>query len=300
MSDMAVFFAFIAASVWGAVIVMDKTVVTNYVDDDRVLLGFSVLIAALVALPLTISPAIEIPDLRLAIELFGIGVLANLPVYLYLKALRYDDATVVGSLLKLGPVVTLILSFVFLGEILQVLDYVGVALIVGGSILAALVTEEGSLTLKLNKSLGLVVMATIGWGAEAVVISHALMYTDYWNVFYWSRLFGASFLIPLLFIPSVRGGMVNVVQNPLKKGLGYIVGAEVGFTFGVLMVTIAISVGSPTIVMAITSTETLFVLLFAGALHFFGYDMEADTSRPAIIKKVVGGLLSVMGAIIIV
>lgn len=297
---MAVFFAFVAASVWGAVIVMDKTVVSNYVDDDRVLLAFSVLIAALVALPLTVSPAIEIPSLMLGLELFAIGMLSNLPVYLYLKALRYDDATVVGSLLKLGPVVTLILAFLFLDEMLVFMDYLGVGMIVGGSILAALVTEKGSLTLNVNKSLGLVILATIGWGAEAVVMKHALMYTDFWNVFYWSRLFGAVFLIPLLFVPSVRSGMMNVVHNPLRKGLGYIVGAEVGFTFGVLMVTIALSTGSATIVMAITSTETLFVLLFAGALHFFGYDMEADTSRPAVMKKVVGGVMSVLGAIIIV
>jgi len=92
---------------------------------------------------------------------------------LYFKSILRGPITIVGTLSAAYPAITVVLARVFLGEVLVPLQYLGVALVIGGCIGLSYSPENSNLK-SIDKSwIPLAASALVLWGAAQTVVKYS-------------------------------------------------------------------------------------------------------------------------------
>ncbi|HSW88113.1 MAG TPA: EamA family transporter [Candidatus Saccharimonadales bacterium] len=132
---MGYIFAILSYALYATVNYVDKFVLEKYKINPVVLTiytGISALIATCIILLFTGFHSIDFSTGSIIVIS---GILTQLYLIPYFKALRLDEASRVIPLFQLSPIVVLFLGFLFLGEIFSFKQYIGAALIIGASLL---------------------------------------------------------------------------------------------------------------------------------------------------------------------
>lgn len=114
----------------------------------------------LVGLPVALIGLVWLPPLPWTAALVGLiaGVIFVVAARLYYGAMAQVEASQVTLLMRLTSVQTLLLSAIFLGERLTPVQYGAFGVMLVGSLL--LTTRPGQVGLRLDKSIGLIMLAT--------------------------------------------------------------------------------------------------------------------------------------------
>ena len=223
----------------------------------RGILSVVILVIALFTLPLPYM--FSLPHF---IGMIFVGLLGAVPIYMFYKALGVGKVGVVSPLSKSSVLVTLILSFIFLGERLSSLQTLLVGMIIAGIILSSINPKD------------FIRNGNIYAGA-----SYALIAAGLWGFLFFVWKYFVVALGPLFTAVMIESGVVIGVATLMKKQdlnemkhalqkkkqavlglittLGVIVGA------GTMFYTLGINIAPVSIVMPINSTSPFLAGLLA-------------------------------------
>jgi drug/metabolite transporter (DMT)-like permease len=121
-----------------------------------------------------------------------VGVIPVFTFWFYSKALQVEEISRITPMFQFIPIFVVVLSMVFLGEILSAQKYLGIALIVATSLLVAYRKSDN----------GGVLSSAFKWMLPYCVIisvynvfsKYLLAYLDSWSVYFWMMV-GSFFAV---------------------------------------------------------------------------------------------------------
>ncbi len=290
------YFALLSSIVIAAVNIVDKVLISNYNISPLV---YAVVIAATSLMPLVILPFIDFKVLSVAALTFAmlvgfVRVYYTLP---YFKALTIEEVSRVIPLLQLMPVFVLILSTVFLQEVLRLQDYTGFAFLVIGGTLCAVRLKKG---IRLSTAFYLMIGSSFLLAVYSVGLKVLFSSQDFYSVFMWVQIAGFLTLFQFMLIKPLRSTLVITYKNTRTRIGALIIGEQAVAYVSVFAYNYAIAHGPISLVSAVISTQPLFVLLYATLLSYrFPKILKEELSKQDIILKCIGIAVIFLGAYLI-
>lgn len=294
-------FAILAALFWAIGNVIDKTVLTDYVTNPVVVTFFTGVFGALFALILLPLGYVQIPSTFVLGISILLGIVYMAPIYFYMKGMTLEEVSRVIPIMNISPVFVVILGAIFLNEVFTLQKYLGMFLAITGSVMVASKRfGKKFFHLEANKAYWLIFTGTFIFAAYAVSIRWILNFSDFWNIFFWSRMGG---LIPVGFFllhQNTREQVISVVNSIRESKVEYMAISELMNDLGVLSQTVALGLGAAALVQTAASIQPLFVLIFVGTLNYvWNKDLGDDLSRKAVAVKTISAIMIIIGIYLI-
>ena len=293
------FFALLATVLWAAVITIDKIILTEYITEPILLvllLGMIGLIAA--GFEALIQPVHFVELVPFLLSLLQ-GALYTASAYLYFQALAVEEMTRIAPVFQTIPLMTLLLSAIFLDEILALLQYVGVALVLCGALLVSVRRSHGRLP-RLSKPFWLTFVASILSAISWVLSRYVLQSISYWDLFFWARIGSFIGLIGLLLAVRSCWRHLRRLRTLVHKAVGLFALSESMSLIALFLSRVALANAEASVVSTITAAHPLFVFFYAFFLtRFFPLIPGLDAERKNLIVKLAASLVIVLGIYLI-
>lgn len=280
--------------------VMDKTLFSRYLDHSRTMQLLSGIFAPIVALPIVYLGNINLFEPGIFLLMMLSGVIFFLGSYLQMKATQLGEVSEMTLLLKAIPIFTLILSFIFLGEILTSQQYIGLGLLLSGTILVTLEPRRGIPEISPTLPNFITVMAAFLFASTFVLTKYLLNFGSYLNVFFWQQV-GFFLAAPfMIYFKPVRKEVNEIFKSPREKGIPLFLLSSVIYGIANLVNTLALRDAPASLVTGIISSDALFVIVIVAGLSKIGFDhFEENLTKKSILLKVVAAILFIFGAYVI-
>ena len=257
-------FAFSGPVLWAASTHLDKYLLERYFkhSDVALLLLFTAFMGTAV-LPFIafFEPAVvALPAGSIALILLS-GVLYMGALLFYLRALQFEEASVVAPFFQAAPLFGYVLAYFFLGERLSAMQLAGGGTIIAGTLIVSIRFDR-----KVRMFKARLVLLMLGCGL-AMAISGLIfkifaLRVDFWATTFWLFVGEAIFGGALLLIASYRRQFLAVLRQDTTALLAvsganelFNLGGTVGSRYALLFAPLSI-------VQAIGATTTLFVFAF--------------------------------------
>lgn len=237
-------------------------------------------------------------NLQILVALLSGGSYAAAMYYLA-KALHIDQASQVAPMIGgLQPIFVLAFAWWFLPEELLLKQYLGIFLLVFGSLLMAL--EIGKKRL-FTESFKYILISSVLFGLSYATLKLVYLQQNFASGFVWTRFGTFLFVILLILLPN---NWSKVRDNFKKSGekvkaifvIGQILGA-VSF----LLVAFAISLGPVTVINALQGVQyaVLFIIILLLAKKY-PYFLDEPLKRPIVIQKTIAILILIIGLALVI
>lgn len=231
------------------------------------------------------------------------GAITVVALVLFFTAVGRDEISrVVPATGSLTPISTFLLSYFLLGERFDVEMLVAFSLLAFGGIIIAF-RSFWSLFRKKDFSLfGLEMLAAVLFAVGFVTQKYGFNgFESDFSSFLWARAGGVFAALPLLFYSDVRSRLSfsEIRSGEAKKGLFYAV-SRIFAGVSPLMITVAISFGSATLVNAIQGVQ--YVFLYILAILFsrrFPDIFREEFDHAVVIQKSIALILIIVGLILV-
>jgi len=288
-------FSILAGFVWSLVNVVDKTVVSKFIRNPI----FIIIVFCITSLVIGL---ITLPFLQFDLHGWAWGwlfissfsyTLANL---LYYYALKRDEPSRIIPLFSLSAIFLVFLSAIFLGEIFNFKTYLGIFIIIAGSVIITMRKNiRGAFA---SKSLWLMVLSCFGFAVVAVINKYLLNSYSYWQIFGFQRVIVG--LIGIFFIIFFFSNIKQSYQQIKKKYIILNSLAETMNLLGALLFLVAISFWYVTLANTIVSVQYVFVFLWALIISRFKPSLfSEEVSRQVIFQKIAAIILIIGGVFLI-
>ena len=223
------------------------------------------------------------------------GVLKTLMILFFYLAVAREEVSRIATLFTLTPLFILLFARFVLHESLQPQEYLGVILLVSG---AVLITCKDRLFPQLNLAFCFAVLGILCLTVNQIIIKYLLEATDYWTVFSYARMGVFLAVVPLL--PRAVSNVQAILSE--RRGLVLVLisvndSIEVS---GVFIFTVAVALGSVTLVNAIGSVFPLFLFLIVVIVGTVNPNiLREELDKPRLTSKFIAILLMVSGTIAI-
>ena len=258
---MWVFFALSAALTWATVTLLDKVLLERHIPSGSTFLILTSLVGLLPAAGLfAFGRQWELVDgASLGIALFA-GLLESVFLLLYYKALRVADAPIVAILLQCVPVITIAISLLLFHETFFFSTYLGIGIIIGGTILAILAGSPGRHHVEL-KAVWIVLPALLVISVSYSLQSYALRTISVDQFFVAARVGQLLLGIALLLRTEIRRHVFAITGklSPLILSITVAIGLlDLG---GAYLLNNAYAAGPLALVTTVSSIQPLLILL---------------------------------------
>ena len=217
-------------------------------------------------------------------------------VLFYFKAVKIEEVSRVVPLFKLSPLFILIFATIFLGEVFTPITYIGILLLVSG---AFLISSRNLSSFKLEKPFWFMILSVLFLTFNQIITKYLLGYADFWTIFSWTRIgtFLATIPILMVYFPQFR----DVFSKHGNKAVSVITFSQILSLLGIFFITIAVSDGYVTLANALSSTQPIFVLIFATIIGlFYPKFIKEEVSKKQVLQKFIAIILLFIGVILII
>ncbi len=295
------FFVLVAffAPIFGATCCIIESRLSNYTFKRQTTMIFYVSVMNCVFLPLTLvfgMPTIpSITALLCYIVLASIDVLYLYPFY---TALKVIDSSIVSALFSLGQITIPIMSFLFLGEVLSLPQYIGFVVIIMASIALSI---KGNKIPKLSRAFYYMAFASLLRAGYAIVEKYVLIEDQNWvnMVVYPTFISG---VIPFLFLlrKNWRKDIIKSFPPYMDKVQWFVLNEFFWFAEAVAQIY-GMSGLSPVVSVSIGATEPIFLLGFSYfLLKKYNIPLKEKISSRLLVKKMFCFVLIILGLILVV
>lgn len=206
---------------------------------------------------------------------------------LFFKSLNDLGARVQVLFFMLGQVMTMLLSFVFLDEILTLREYIGALVLLIGVMVVIREKQENHP----NKARGIIygLLSILCFSVSSIIVKFSIADIDVVSATFYRMFFGT---VGVLFV-GVSSKKIILWIMPLKKIkiLGLFVLNVFVITFGgFLLSTLAIKHITVSLASVLSTTEPIFVLLFAYLIN------REKTSK----RELLGAAVTILGLLIVI
>jgi drug/metabolite transporter (DMT)-like permease len=217
----------------------------------------------------------------------SVGAIFFFSLYFFYKALDVNEASRVAPLTGgLTPIFTLILAFFFLGERLNLWQFLAFLLLVSGCIF---ISFEKSRTGDWRQmKLRFYIFLTVFSGAVSWILQKYIFETQSFTTgFVWSRIGLALAAFVLLLFPSFRR-LIFSPQNQPSQSLGFsLILVKILTGFASLFINLALVSGSASLVNALGGAEYGFLLALTFLLSKkYPQLLKEKTSFPIMAQKI--------------
>jgi uncharacterized membrane protein len=287
----------LGAAILGAVNILDKTVIYRYATTPRtlpLLIGIAQTTVGIGILSITRIP--NGAEFDMILVALGSGVIWGLGAQIMMRVLFTQEVSRTVPITQSYPIFTAIIAFTFLGETLKLLDWAAIVAVVIGGVLLSTRHDSGYRRIVINRSFFLLMLCSAIQAASHVSGKVAV---DELPVLFTHGLRGLSLgLVFLIF--NLRTQPWNDVVGFVRKrspalrfvALNELVISQIGLFF----LLWALSVGPVSLVIALSSTRSFFLVIYTVILAFFWKGaLGEESSRGAILTKIGSTALIVCG-----
>lgn len=290
-----ILFSILAAFVLAIVSIIDKYVLTKWIKKPIVIIMIFGAIGLIVSIIVYFVHGFSELSYFNILLAFVSGIFFISGIFFYFKAVRIEEISRVAPLTCLTPLFVSIFAFVFLGEFFAPIKYLGIVAIVIGAIL---ISVKGSLKINPGKAFWLMILFSIFMAINHVITKYLLNFADFWTIFSWMRVGVFVALIPI-YITNFSD-ILSIIKEHGKKVIFIISFSECLTLAGFLLITIAASISSATMVNALYSTQPLFVLFFTIILSiFYPRILKEEIGKSIVLQKFVAIILILGGALLV-
>lgn len=288
--------AILVAFIWAALNITDKFIITKWVREPFAPLIIFSIVGLISSIFIYIFQGFSYLSFFNIFLTVLSGTILVLTMWLYFKALKIEEVSRVIPMFYFSPFFTLILAALFLNEIFTPVKYIGILLVVFGSIFLS----SGKVSkIRVNRAFWLMILCTATIALNSVITKYLLNFADYWTVFGYGRIgtFLASIPLFYFYMPD----LISSVRKHGKKVIGVITLDAAVNIISNLILTIAISIGFVTLINALTSLSSFFVLLIATFLTIFYPNLIKERlSRKMFLTKLVVIAFMFLGIVLII
>jgi len=290
--------ALLASLMWAVSNLIDKYVLEKWLKNPLLSLDviFFVEIAAVAIVYFSHGlPPISAMNLMLVVIAGALGMMGAV---FYFMALNIEEVSRIVPLFNISPLFILVLAAVFLGEVFTTGKYLGIALLIMGSVMITLRKVESKRRFHWGKPTWLMLACLITGSVTRVITKYLLRYADFWSIFGYLRLSSALVLIPFFFM--TRKQLAATAKRHGRRVIGLIALSEVFAVVALCLFTIAISLGPVTLVNSLGALQPLFVLVIMVMFsNFFPHILKEEVDRHTIALKLIAIVLMIIGTVLV-
>ena len=222
------------------------------------------------------------------------GILVVLQYMLYIKALSLEDTSTLIPFFNFDPLMVLVLSTIFLNEILVSKHYVAFALLAAGGILVSMKRSK----IHFSKGIMLILASAFIWSTYSVIIKFVLNFIDSWTSYMLVRVGILAVALFLMLAKGIRHEATKTWLSLNKKTRNILIVTELSSASGMFFVVYAASMAPISLVTVIGGLQSVFVLLMAAVLSFkFQKIFKEEIDRRIIIQKSIAIALMITGLV---
>ena len=289
------FFAVFAPAIYSVVNFVDKYILSRYIKDYRGISMYSAVMATIFGTLFWLFSSMPKLSLHDAFLIIFSGMLTFWAMVVYFKALSFEETSKIIILFQMGPILVLVLSLLFLKEVISLRQFLGFTLILLSSVGVSL--ENPFTGFRLSKSFFLIMINQAMWSVGAVLFKFVVDQNSFVKVVsYESWGIALGGLILFLFFKNIREPFLDTFKTVKKKAIFFIFVNEGIFVIARLLTFLAVSLGPLALVSVIGSTSVFFGVIFGTVLTILLPNVfREDLSKSGLIKKFSFAALAFMG-----
>jgi uncharacterized membrane protein len=277
-------FALLCPAFWGLNNVFYKFLMTKKFRSYFSMLSFmglvDVIFAVIVCLVNPVSYIFPTVLFAMAVGLFPL-----LAFWFYSKALMVEEISRITPLFQFIPIFVVLLSVIFLNEILSVQRYFGVAIIVIASILISYRNSKSGKSL--SSALKFMIPFSVVLAVHAILEKFLLNYIDYWSLFFWNILGAFCGILFLLTFSKPRKEFTETVPAVGKRAFFLVLVGEGVYFLGTICWLIAASMGYVSLISAFAGLQHFFVFIYVLLSSLFVPNLlKEEISKGVIVLKI--------------
>jgi len=296
---LGVIFAILSPAVYSIVNYFDKFFLVRFKLEPVIIAIFSGFIALCTSILLVFIFGLHFFSFTVTVAIIISGLLTELYILPYFKALSLEDASSVIPLMQFVPLFILIGDYFILGEKLTVYQYIGAGLIIASGIVLSLERSK-TYFFKPRKAFWYMLIACIIIALALLFFKFGVGIQNFWYILPYEGLgifFGA---VGLLLFPQYNRLFVTHIKKIPKNAFGLMVMNEALFITARYCSFYALSLVSASIVGALSGTQPLFVLLYGIILSvWFPFILKEVITKETIVLKLISIVVLFIGVILL-
>lgn len=289
-----IYFALIAQGIWSVTSIIDKIVISKgYIKNPLVYIVLNGVMNVFLIFLLPFAGFEPLSFMNFLIAMLS-GVMFSFAVTIYYKAVQYDEISRVVMLYQLIPVFVLILSLLFLGEILTKNHFLGFLFLLSAGFIVSYKRTEKSF--KLSKAFYYMLISAFMSAIAFVSAKHIFSVTSFWSAFLWLRLSGFTALF-VLFVPSIRNQFVETFKN-MKNRVKGLLTFKMVIDFSAFIFSGYAILNGPTSLVSALSNSAAPLFVFIAALFTSLYLpnlVKENINKKVILTKISAIVLIIIG-----
>lgn len=289
------FFALLAPLIYAIVVDFDKYILEKQISDYRGMPIYSAIVAPIFGLLLWIITGFPVLNFRDTTLVIFTGMLTLWGLATYFKALSKDEASKITFLFQITPLITLIMSYLFLKQSINSTQLLGFLLILIATIGVSL--NRNQVGFKLSSTFFLILLTDFLWASAFVLFKFVVDGSSFSKVVsYESFGIGLGGLVLYKLFPSIRRVFTKTNKKIHKKVLGFVFVNEGLFVLSRLCTYLAISLGPVALVDVVGGTQVFFAILYGWILTLIAPKIfQEEISGEGLFKKISMGVLVLVG-----
>jgi len=282
----------ISAFIYSIVNIIDKAVISNEVKDP-IIATFVYAAATFVmfgAIGFFVDVSLSFNSFML---IFLTGIIVSIGVFLYYYLLKKGEVSTLIPFFSIFPVFVVIMAYLFLGEELSLIKYVGMGILVFGAFMISL--NDHKLKFGFNRFFILSIVTVFIAALVIVLIKYLTFELSVLKMLFWLGMGNGviAFLLIIFHHPHLR--------KKGRKGVKHLAVSNILTVVGDLFALFAISLGSVSLVSALGRVKLLFVFFEASFLSvFYPKMLKEKITKSIFAKKLFAIIIIIVGAALVI
>jgi drug/metabolite transporter (DMT)-like permease len=229
---------------------------------------------------------------------FILGIFDIVYLYPYYTAMKVIDTSIVAALFSLGQVIVPILSFLILGEILNLHQYIGFVIIIMASVALSI---KGTKIPKLSRAFWLMVLSSLAISCRIVFVKCVINIDGNWvNMIVYPCLVSGILPFVFLFFKKSRKDITRNFPPYLQKFKIFVFNELLCF-LGMVCSVYGLSSLSPVVSSGVSSLQPIYLLIMCCFLSTcYNFALKEKITRRVLMKKLFCFVLIIFGVILVV
>lgn len=291
--------ALMAPATYATVTFVDKYLLSKKVKDYNAMPIYTAITAMIAGTLFWIANGFPSLPLNDALLVTLVGVLTGFSLIVYFKALSKADTSNITILFQMFPVITLILSYIFLKEVITVQQLIGFGIILLSGVFISL--QKSKKKTNISEVFWLILIYDLLWALSGILMKYATNANSFSEVInYESWGIGIGGIIIYLFFNDIRTAFHKSLKKVKLSTLSVIGLNESVFVIAKTLTFYAFSIGPAALVSVLETTQVFFAIIYGYLLTtLFPHIIKEDISKKQIKKRIISALLVVIGIVFI-
>ena len=289
--------ALIASFLFGTTNFIDRFLVEKRIKDPFFVSIIGGIVAPLVGLVVFAFRGFPVLPLgEMSILMLG-GVLAEVALVPWYKAIKIDDTSRVVPYFQFIPVIVLGMSYAFLKEHLTSDQLIGFALIIAGGLSLAIERSPREI-IKIRRSFWYIMLSIMMWAPMVVIFKLIALEENFWDsVVYNSFGIGIGAIILQVY---AKTGTIKGMRSITTSTWGVVITNELLYLFARILQFYAVLIGPTALVSVVGGIQPLFALVIGLALSkWVPQIIKEDTKKGTVVLKLVAIAIIFVGVVFI-